>query len=476
MAETLNALHAALADLEPFSLKLEPSANEVEHVLHLVSDFSRRFLQEMPTRPAWEAHPIPPRTLSEPIPVEPKEFKELLEVFSKNVLAGGVNPTSGRFVGYVPGGGLPIAAVGDYLAALTNKYSGIYYASPGAANLENTTIEWLRDMIGYPATAWGTLQSGGSLATLTAVVAARETRPHSEWAKSTVYLTAECHLAIAKALHIAGLGHVPQRKIAVDSRFRLSLPDLKRQIADDKAKGLKPWIVFASAGTVNSGAVDPLDDLAAAAHAEKMWLHVDAAYGGFFVLCDPKRELLAPMSKADSIVLDPHKGLFLPYGCGAVLVRDGGLLRKSLVFRSDYLPSPDSEIAPSPTDYSPELTRHFRALRLWLSLKVHGLNRLRAALNEKLILAQLAYRMLEDVPQIELGPPPELSCVAFRVKGSEEKTAALHAEILARGRVFLSPTRLNGEQYLRICVLCFRTHRSDVEEIIEEVRSHSFIV
>ena len=262
-------------------------------------------------------------SLREGIPADPSSLDEILRQLDQYVIAGGVQPTSGRFLGYVPGGGLPSAALGDFLAAITNKYSGVYYASPGAAEVENSTIRWFREMLGFPQTAWGTLQSGGSLATLTAIVAAREMRPPTEWSSGVLYATSEAHLAIAKSVHIAGLGHVPRRTVAVDSEFRLSTTDLQRQIADDKARGLRPWMVFATAGTTNTGAIDPLLEISRIARANGLWFHVDAAYGGFFILCESKKEQLSPMREADSIVLDPHKGLFLPYGCGAVLVRDG---------------------------------------------------------------------------------------------------------------------------------------------------------
>ena len=278
------------------------------------------------------------------------------------------------------------------------------------------------------------------------------------------------HLAIQKSVHIAGLSHVLTRTVPVDGELRMSVADLARLVDEDRRAGLRPWMVFASAGTVNTGAVDPLEPIADVAAAAGMWLHVDGAYGGFFVLTERARGLLRGMARADSVVLDPHKGLFLPYGCGAVLVRDGALLRKAFSFTSSYLAGVHHEL-PSPADYSPELTRHFRALRLWMSLRLHGLARFRAALEEKLLLAELAQERLQTLPGIEVGPKPQLSCVAFRVRG-EGDTATQNAleRILARGRVHLSPTSLWGKLYVRICVLCFRSHLADLEVALEEIR------
>lgn len=459
----------SLKSLEARARELDTSPQVLSTWLERLRRFSEEFLATNANGPAFHgagAGP-PPRT---PLPAHAAPFDAVLEEYREAVLTRSLVPTSGRFFGYVPGGALPSAAVGDYLAALTNPYASVYGASPGAVQIENSVVAWLIEMIGYPAGAWGTLQSGGSLATLTAVVAARETRPPAEWGRGVIYLTDECHLAIRKALHIAGVGHLPVRTVAVDDQLRMSVADLEARVAEDRKQGLQPWLVFASAGTVNTGAVDPLDEIAAAAHRAGLWLHVDAAYGGFFILTDRARARLAAMARADSVVLDPHKGLFLPYGCGAVLVRDGEALRKGFAFTSSYLSDVHAGADLSPTDYSPELTRHFRALRLWMSLKLHGIEPFRAALEEKLLLAHLAHERLTAMAGIETVPAPQLSCVAFRVHGDgDHATERLLARVLERGRVQMSSTRLRGRLYLRICVLCFRSHRSDVEEALTEI-------
>jgi glutamate/tyrosine decarboxylase-like PLP-dependent enzyme len=472
MSDTrLAQIHQELTQITPPSRALDPRPEDFAAAVNALADFAKGFLSGIPSGPAFATDPSPPQGLRETIPDSPSSLSAILDQYRAQVLDNGIHPTSGRFLGYIPGGGLPTAALGDFLAALTNKYSGVYYASPGAAEMENTTIRWLRDIVGYPAQAWGTLQSGGTLATLSAVVTARESRPPERWARGAIYATSEAHLAIAKSLHLAGMGHVTLRKVPVDESFRLSLPALTALIAEDRAQGLEPWIVFATAGTTNTGAVDPLEGIAALCRKEKLWFHIDAAYGGFFILCARTRALLSAMKEADSLVLDPHKGLFLPYGCGAVLVKDGNLLRRAMSFHSDYLPPPEVGEQRSPADYSPELTRHFRALRLWLSLKAHGLARFRAALDEKLLLAELAHLELAKQPTLEMGPPPQLSCVVFRVKGEDGRTTALNQKILARGRIFLSPTRLRGKLFLRLCVLCFRSHREELETALAEIRA-----
>lgn len=464
-----DALLDRLKALETRSRELDSSPREVSAWLEDLGAFSGDFLSENASGPAYRGDPpgAPPELQ---LPRSPAPFDEVLQEFRSLVLPSGIAPTSGRFFGYVPGGGLATAAFGDYLAALTNRYTAIYAAAPGAGEIENAAVRWLIEMIGFPETAWGTLQSGGSLATLAAVVAARETRPAADWSRCVAYRTDECHLAVQKALHIAGLAQVPMRLVPVDERLRMSVRDLTRMVEEDRRRGLAPWIVFASAGTINTGAVDPLSEIADVASDADLWFHVDGAYGGFFVLTERARGLLAGLSRADSVVLDPHKGLFLPWGCGAVIVRDGALLRKGFSFTSSYLEDVHRRGPASAADYSPELTRHFRSLRLWMSLKIHGLDRFRAALEEKLILAELAQKRLAEMPRIEVGPEPELSCVAFRVRGEgDAMTQSVLDRVLGRGRVHLSSTRLWGKLYLRLCILCFRSHWDDLQIALDEI-------
>ncbi len=462
----------ALTALEPLSRELDSQPHQLSQWLEELARFSADFVAQNASGLAYlgfKGKPIRQRA----IPSTPAPFSQVLQEFQALALTRGISTTSGRFFGYIPGGGLPSAAIGDYVAALTNRYAGIHAAGPGAAEVENSAIRWLIEMIGYPDRAWGTLQSGGSLATLAAVIAARDTRPPADWAKSAIYLTDECHHTIRKALHIAGLAHVPVRSVSLDEKLRMSTADLGRRIEEDRRDGLLPWMVFASAGTVNTGAVDPMEEIAEIAVREGLWFHVDAAYGGFFILTERARSRLAGMAHADSVVLDPHKGLFLPYGCGAALVRDGELLRKAFAFTSAYLPDRRPE-APSPADYSPELTRHFRGLRLWMSLKIHGLDRFRAALEEKLVLADLAHERLTAMPRLEAGPAPELSCVAFRVRAEgDAPTERLLNRVLDRGRVHLSSTRLWGRLYLRLCILCFRSHWDDLRLALDEIEKAS---
>ena len=463
-----------LARFEKTARELDTNPSVFGSWMKELESYSTKLLKELPTAPVY-FRAEKPGWLNIPLPFDQTPFSDVLAEFHRGVLETGIYPASGRFLGYVPGGGVPSAAVGDFLAALSNKYAGMYQASPGAAEIENLAVEWLRDMIGFPATAWGTLTSGGTPATITALIAARETREWSEWSRSVIYLTSECHFCIEKSLGVLGLGRVPRRKIKVDSEFRMSVEELEAQIETDRAEGLSPWILIASAGTINTGAIDPLSRLVSVARREKMWFHVDAAYGGFFVQTKEGKSRLAGIEACDSLVLDPHKALFMPYGLGAALVRDGRYLRAGLSFEADYIADVTSDEERSPTDYSLELTRHFRSLRFWMSLKIHGFERFRAALEEKLLLTQWTYDRLSAMDELEMGPSPQLTCIAFRVKkrpsdsDPEKRTREVLKNVVSRGRIYLNSTRLDGQLYIRLCILNFRTHLGDLKELISEL-------
>jgi glutamate/tyrosine decarboxylase-like PLP-dependent enzyme len=370
---------------------------------------------------------------------------------------------------YIPGGGLFHSALGDLLAAASNKYSGFASASPGAVRLENATAAFLAGIIGYPASAAGTLTSGGSIANLTAIVTAREALDGE--GGGAVYMTRFAHHCVDKALHIAGRGRAPRRIIGTDGRYRMSVEGLEEALEADRSAGIRPWLVVASAGTVDTGAVDPLADISALCRRYGVWLHVDGAYGGLFALCPEGREVLRGIELADSVALDPHKTLFLPYGAGAVLVRDGRHLTEAFSASAEYIrPLGESEVGPSPADLSPELTRHFRAMRLWLPLQIAGVAAFRAAQSEKLTLARYFHARLSELEHFETGAPPDLSVVAFRYRPARGDPDAFNEALLRgiqeEGRVMLSGTRIDGQYTLRCAILSFRTHVEHVDEVI----------
>ena len=384
----------------------------------------------------------------------------------------GFATTSPRFMAYIPGGGVPFSAFGDLLAATSNKYSGFASASPGAVRIENACVAWLASVIGYPADAGGTLTSGGSIANLTAVVAAREARDPQ--GGGAVYVTRFAHYCVDKALHIAGRGRSPKRVIATDDRYRMSVEALEQALEEDRRNGVRPWLVIASAGTVDTGAIDPLPEIAELCRRYGAWFHVDGAYGGLFALCGEGKALLRGIEQADSVALDPHKTLFLPYGTGAALVRDGSLLQEAFSASGEYIrPLGESEVGPSPADLSPELTRHFRALRLWLPLQMAGIAAFRAAQAEKLALARYFHARLSEIDGFEPGPKPDLSVVAFRYLPKSGDVDAFNERLMQHiqqeGRVMMSGTRIDGSYRLRCAILCFRTHLEHVEDAVEAV-------
>ena len=403
---------------------------------------------------------------------EGRDVESVLDYVGACIDAPGFATTSPRFMAYIPGGGVPYAAFGDLLAATSNKYSGFASASPGAVRIENACVAWLASVIGFPHDAAGTLTSGGSIANLTAVVAAREARDAD--GGGAIYVTRFAHYCIDKALHIAGRGRSPKRLIATDDSYRMSADALERALEEDRRNGIRPWIVIASAGTVDTGAIDPLPKIAELCRRYGVWLHVDGAYGGLFALCDEGRELLRGIEQADSVALDPHKTLFLPYGTGAVVVRDGRLLQEAFSASGEYIrPLGESEVGPSPADLSPELTRHFRALRLWLPLQIAGIAAFRAAQSEKLALARYFHARLSDIDGFDPGPEPQLSVVAFRylpkTGDADEFNERLMRHIQQEGRVMMSGTKIDGSYRLRCAILCFRTHLEHVEDAIEVV-------
>ena len=403
---------------------------------------------------------------------EGRDVAAVLDYVGACIDAPGFATTSPRFMAYIPGGGVPYSAFGDLLAAASNKYSGFASASPGAVRIENACAAWLASVIGFPRDAAGTLTSGGSIANLTAVVAAREARDPD--GGGAIYVTRFAHYCIDKALHIAGRGRAPKRVIATDDSYRMSVEALEQALGEDRRNGVRPWLVVASAGTVDTGAIDPLPEIAELCRKYGAWLHVDGAYGGLFALCDEGSALLRGIEQADSVALDPHKTLFLPYGTGAALVREGRLLQEAFSASGEYIrPLGESEVGPSPADLSPELTRHFRALRLWLPLQIAGIAAFRAAQSEKLALARYFHARLSAIEGFDAGPEPQLSVVAFRyVPGSGDVDAfneQLMRHLQQEGRVMMSGTRIDGSYRLRCAILCFRTHLEHVDDAVDAV-------
>jgi aromatic-L-amino-acid/L-tryptophan decarboxylase len=391
------------------------------------------------------------------------------------------------YLAYVPGGGLYAAALADLIADVGNRFTGYAMAAPGWVRLEQDVLDWLIDEFGYERGARALLTSGSSLANFTALVTARHHHfgDCGDYSRALIYTSTQAHHSVAKAARMLGIPAANLRAINVDELFRMDVDDLREQIEADRHRGLRPFCVVAAAGTTNTGAIDPLPELAQLCHREDLWLHVDGAYGGAFVLAPSGRARLRGLAEADSISFDPHKGMFLPYGTGCLLVRDGSRLAAAHTLDADYLRDFDSSETPSPAHLGPELSRPFRGLRLWLPLMLHGARAFRDGLEEKLALAQLCADELDrraaaGAP-LEIVARPQLSTVVFRLAREPDealdawnaRNVALLERINARNRAYLSSTLLPVADglavSLRVCVLSFRTHRERIDALLEDL-------
>lgn len=433
-------------------------------------------LPEQPTHDLDRAQKLV-RALREPLPEGGVSFRRLLGQLFERVLPISLNTASPGYMAYIPGGGLFHAAVADLVADATNRYVGIWAAAPGLAQIEQNAIRWFADLAGLPETAGGLLTSGGSLANLGAVVTARHEKLGEDFLRGTIYTTEQAHHSVRKAARVAGFPDANVRVVAMENH-RMRVDALRAAVAADRAAGFQPVMVVASAGTTATGAIDPLDAIADVCGEEALWFHVDAAYGGFFLLTERGRAALHGIDRADTITLDPHKGLFLPYGTGCLLARDRAALRRAHRVSSAYLPP--SQEDPDCWDFAdlgPELSRDPRGLRVWLPLKMHGAAVFRAALDEKLDLAANATARVAALPGVEIVAPPALSLFAFRVAppGVTDPEAVdafgrrLLTRVNARKRVFVTGVDVEGRHLLRVCVLSFRTHADRVDMLVEDL-------
>lgn len=466
--------------LERTARKLEPSERERRRTRDRVIRYTERFLNEIEKTKAYQVSSSNgDGLLKSPISEKPISIDQAMELVRNQVDFPGLNPASGGHLGYIPGGGIYYSSLGDYLADITNRFAGVFYASPGAVRMENLLLRWMAEIVGYPKHAGGNLTTGGSLANLIGIVTARDAMGvrARDVERSVLYLTRQAHHSVDKAIRIAGLSEAVIRHVPMDEHYRMIPAALENQVLEDLREGLRPFLIIASAGTTDVGAIDPLEDIGRIAKRHKLWYHVDAAYGGFFVLTKEGKKKLRGMEGSDSIVIDPHKGLFLPYGLGVALVRDRRKLHASHYYVANYMQDAASaNDEPSPAELSPELTKHFRGMRLWLPLKLLGIKPFRACLEEKLMLAKYFHREVRKLG-FETGPEPELSVVTYRFvpkKGDDDSfNRWLLEEIVTDGRVFISSTMLERKFTLRFACLAFRTHLSTVDTLLQILKDRT---
>lgn len=454
---------------------LEPNKIQRKKYLKAVIDYTNNYLNHPNETTFQEYDSKDLANLNLEIPENGLPISEVLEELDEKIITPGLHPTKGGHFAYIPGGGMYPSALGDFLAAVVNKFPGIFYSGPGPVKIENTLVKWVANLIGYPETAAGNISSGGSIATLSAIVAARDIHKinSKNITKSVIYLTGQAHHCLHKAIRIAGLGEVIMRYVPTDDGFRMDASELKNLIEEDIENGLNPFIIIATIGTTDTGVVDPIDAIADLAEQHNIWLHVDAAYGGFFILVDELKPLFKGVERSDSFVVDPHKGLFLPFGSGILVVRDYQTLYKShqyLPGEANYMQDALDKIdLLSPADLSPELTKHNRGFRMWLPLKLYGVAPFKAALTEKVYLSRYFQEQITKKGFI-VGPYPELSIAIFRYEfdaHSIDKTNEGNKQIVKflqeEGRIFLSSTMIEGIYWIRFCVLGYKSHLADVD-------------
>jgi glutamate/tyrosine decarboxylase-like PLP-dependent enzyme len=418
--------------------------------------------------------------LREPAPETGQEFSRVLTEFQERVVPYAFRTNHPRFLAFIPGGPTFLSVLGDWLCAGTNFFAGVWLEASGPSQVELVVLDWFKEFVGYPAEASGILTSGGSEATLTALLTARESLSFGDRARAVLYVTEQRHWSVDRAAKVIGLRPEQLRPVPVDAAYRMIPAALHDAIDQDMRQGRLPWAVVANAGATNTGAVDPLTALADLCRTMGLWLHVDAAYGWPVVLIPEGRALREGLARADSITLDPHKWFGQTFEVGCLLVREGRRLAETFALRPEYM----TDVEPAADeinfcDHGLALTRRFRALKVWLSVKTLGLGWFRDLADRGCRLADFAQGSLERSPHFEIVCPRQLSVVCFRYvpggrrdrsarveKQVDQLNLALVNRLTMTGRAFLSTTRLRGRVALRFCFVNWRTTAGDVEEVV----------
>jgi aromatic-L-amino-acid/L-tryptophan decarboxylase len=442
----------------------------VDLLVELLADPRRGPVLHRASREEMEAR------LSEPPPEHARPFEEIIEGLQRDVLPFTSRSEHPGYLAFVPSCGTWPAALGDFIASALNIFAGSWLDSAGPSQVELTVLDWFKDWIGYPPGADGLLVSGGSAANMTALACARESLLGAMSDDVVAYVSDQAHSSMARAARILGFRPNQVRVLPVDDGYRLRPDALVAAMAADEGAGSRPLFVSASAGATNTGAIDPLPDLASICRERGAWLHVDAAYGGFAALTERGRRWLAGIEEADSVTLDPHKWLYQPFECGCLLIREGELLRRAFEITPDYLR--EAEIASREVNFSDrgvQLTRMSRAMKIWVSLRCFGVGAYRRAIDRCLDLAETAEQRIEASGDLELMAPRSMSVVCFRRHppdvDDESELEWINQELLRSlndtGRAFVSSTRLRGRYSLRLCILNHTTSEEDVDFVLD---------
>ena len=414
--------------------------------------------------------------LREPLPERGSDVEVVLTQLQQDVFNNIMYLSHPRFFGGIPSPSNFISAMADVLASGFNVFTGIWIGGSGAVEVELVTIDWLRQLCGLPDTTGGLFVSGGSVANLIALATARHVKLKDQIKEGVAYCSDQTHSSVERALHVLGFAPTQIRKLPSDEQFRLALTDLRREMAADRAAGKIPFCVIANAGTTHTGAVDPLSELADFCGEEGLWLHADGAYGAAAVLCHKGSSLLEGLERVDSLAIDPHKWLFQPFEIGCVLVRDGHQLKEAFNIHLEYLNVADRADEVNLCDYGIQLTRSFRALKLWMSFKVFGIEAFRKAVAKGIALAELAENLLRESSCWEIVTPAEMGILTFRYVPvgcpSTEVDAVNHRiedNMIATGFAMVGSRVLKGRTALRMCTINPHTTEADIRETIQRL-------
>jgi aromatic-L-amino-acid/L-tryptophan decarboxylase len=410
-------------------------------------------------------------SLKEPAPEQGTEFETVLAQLERDILPNTMHVNHPRFFAYVPGPSNFVSAMADALASGYNVFAGTWISGSGPAAVELAALDWLRQACGLPENAGGLFVSGGSMANLTALAVARRIALDDHVENATVYFSDQAHSSLEKALRMIGIPAENSRRLQSDSDFRLPVEQLAASIQQDRAAGRRPFCVIANAGTTNTGAIDPLAEISALCRERRLWLHVDGAYGAAAVISQRGRELLRDIELADSLTLDPHKWLFQPFEIGCVLVRDMAYLTETFRVLPEYLKDTQQDLAEfNFTDHGFQLTRSFRALKMWMSIKIFGMASFRAAIDRGFALAEFAEAQLRSMAGWEIATSAQMAVVCFRyAAASDSDHLRLVQAMLEEGFALVTSTTLRGRTALRMCTINPRTTEADIEQTLARV-------
>jgi len=459
--------------------KLDPGSEEIQQMVELVTEKIIDFMENLDEPVLFDIEKSKQQALeqSELLPETEMPLKDILDDLFDQKIKQAFNTTHPGFFAYIPGGGIFHAALAELIVKVTNRYVGIDIAAPFLSQLEADVLKWFCHMVGYPDSSGGTMTSGGSIANLTAVICARTLLMGDDFAKGTVYASDFVHHSMWKAFHAAGIPSSNIRKIPVNNNFQPDLNQLRIKLEEDVKNGFRPLMLIATSGSTNTGTIDPLEQIAELSQEFSTWFHIDASYGGFFAMTKRGKKLLAGMELADSITMNPHKGLFIPYGTGIFIVKDRHKLKQVFTHNADYIP--DKKPGPEFWDFSEmslELTRPFRGLGIWLPFKMLGAGAFRKELDEKLDLAQYFHKLLSNIKHWQIIASPELTLTVFRYYNpqfSKEELYAINHDVIDyinnKCSSYLSGTIISGNFVIRCCVLSYRTHKIHLDNLLEEL-------